>query len=45
MKKRIKTKELSVKNPQVLDLESGNGALGPSGFPGTWFAEGDSLQI
>jgi hypothetical protein len=40
-----KTKKSSVKNSQVLDLESRNGALWKSSLPGSWFAEGDSLQI
>jgi hypothetical protein len=35
----------SVKNSQVLDLESRNGALWKSSLPGNCFAEGDSLQI
>jgi hypothetical protein len=34
-----------VKNSQVVDLESGNGALGQLGLPGIGSAEGDSLQI
>jgi hypothetical protein len=34
-----------VKNFQVLDLESRNGALWKSSLPGNCFAEGDSLQI
>jgi len=35
----------SVKNSQVLDLESRNGVLWKSSLPGNCFAEGDSLQI
>jgi hypothetical protein len=35
----------SVKNCQVVDLESGSGALGQSSLPGIGCAEGDSLQI
>ena len=37
--------ESSVKNSQVIDLESGIGALGQSNLPGIVSAEGDSLQI
>ena len=35
----------SVKNSQVVDLESGNGAPGELSLPGIGCAEGDSLQI
>jgi len=35
----------SVKKSQVVDLESGNGAVGPLSLPGIGCAEGDSLQI
>jgi hypothetical protein len=35
----------SVKNSQVVDLESGNGGLGHLSLLGIWCAEGDSLQI
>src|ERR1700730_13121269 len=41
----LEDKESSVKNSQVLDLESRNGALWKSSLPGNCFAEGDSLQI
>jgi hypothetical protein len=34
----------SVKNSQVVDFESGNGALGQSNLPEKGCAEGDSLQ-
>jgi hypothetical protein len=37
--------ESTVKNSQVFDLESGNGALGPLSLPGIGCAGGDSLQI
>jgi hypothetical protein len=33
-----------VKNSQVVDFESGNGALGQSNLPKKGCAEGDSLQ-
>jgi hypothetical protein len=35
----------SVKNSQVVDLESGISALGQLSLPGIGRAEGDSLQI
>ena len=41
---QIVTKLSSVKNSQVIDLESGNGALRQLSLPGNWPLEGDSLQ-
>jgi hypothetical protein len=37
-------KQSSVKNFQVIDLESGNGVLGQLNLPEIGDAEGDSLQ-
>jgi hypothetical protein len=38
------SKQSSVKNSQVIDLESGNGTLGQSNLPESGYVEGDSLQ-